>query len=178
MRWFGSLALGLLKLFWSYQMKASNPFQIPSCFAELQVRRQKRFKKTVVAVVVAASATLVILLIAGCMSQKSEASAGNKAAMELMPSKPAAPKIAAVEPKPATVLQRTSVAPQPVAPAPVKTAAPPAISKPATFYVVKPGDTLTRIAKLHGLTVKTLMAVNGLESDAIVAGAKLKLPSA
>ena len=159
-------------------MKAVNPFQIPSCFAELQVRRQKRFKKTVVAVVIAASATLVILLIAGCMSEKASASASNKAAAAPISIKPAPAKIAAAEPKPATIPQTATVAPLPVAPVALKTAAPTPVSQPATFYVVKPGDTLTRIAKLHQVTVKHIKAVNGLETDAIVAGATLKLPAA
>jgi LysM repeat protein len=45
-------------------------------------------------------------------------------------------------------------------------------------YVVKRGDTLSRIARAHGTTVKALKAANGLEGDRIDAGQKLKLPSA
>src|SRR5882724_6090341 len=44
-------------------------------------------------------------------------------------------------------------------------------------YVVKPKDTLTKIAKDHGTTLKALRAANGLKSDAIKAGQKLKVPS-
>jgi len=51
-------------------------------------------------------------------------------------------------------------------------------TKPALVYVVKPGDTLSHIAKLHGTTVKTLKAVNGLDGDMIAVGTKLKLPTA
>jgi len=51
-------------------------------------------------------------------------------------------------------------------------------SQPETFYVIKSGDTLSRIAKVHGTTVKALKAANGLESDRIVIGAKLKIPTA
>lgn len=54
----------------------------------------------------------------------------------------------------------------------------PAGSQPELIYVVKPGDTLIRIARLHRTTVKTLKAVNGLGSDTLAVGAKLKLPPA
>ena len=50
--------------------------------------------------------------------------------------------------------------------------------QPETLYVIKSGDTLIRIAKVHGITVKALKAANGLESDRIVVGAKLKIPTA
>jgi LysM repeat protein len=51
-------------------------------------------------------------------------------------------------------------------------------SQPETIYVVKSGDSLTRIAKAHGTTVKALKVANGLENDRIVVGAKLKIPTA
>jgi LysM repeat protein len=44
--------------------------------------------------------------------------------------------------------------------------------------VVKSGDTLTRIAKVHGTTVKALKSANGLENDRLIVGAKLKIPQA
>jgi LysM repeat protein len=46
------------------------------------------------------------------------------------------------------------------------------------FYVIKPGDTLTHIAKAHGTTVKALKAANSLANDRIVVGARLKIPEA
>ena len=54
----------------------------------------------------------------------------------------------------------------------------PAPSHSETVYVIKSGDTLTRIAKAHGTTVKALKAANGLASDNIVVGARLKIPEA
>ena len=42
-------------------------------------------------------------------------------------------------------------------------------------YVVKSGDTLVRIAKIHGLTVSALKSANHLKSDRIFVGEKLKL---
>jgi LysM repeat protein len=47
----------------------------------------------------------------------------------------------------------------------------------STSYTVKSGDTLARIAKNHGVSVKALKAANGLKLDAIKVGAKLRIPS-
>lgn len=44
-------------------------------------------------------------------------------------------------------------------------------------YTVKRGDTLSRIAKAHGTTVKALMLANGLTSDRIAVGKTLTVPS-
>jgi len=43
-------------------------------------------------------------------------------------------------------------------------------------YVVKSGDTLDRIARAHGTTVRAIKAANGLTSDRIVVGRSLKMP--
>lgn len=47
----------------------------------------------------------------------------------------------------------------------------------ATTYTVRKGDSLDKIARKHGVTVKQLKAANGLKSDKINAGQKLKIPS-
>jgi len=44
------------------------------------------------------------------------------------------------------------------------------------LYIVKSGDTLTRIASRNNTTVKELKALNGLVTDQIKVGQKLKLP--
>ena len=43
-------------------------------------------------------------------------------------------------------------------------------------YTVKSGDTLTRIAKKNGTTVKAIKAENNLTTDHIKVGLKLKIP--
>ena len=44
-------------------------------------------------------------------------------------------------------------------------------------YTVKSGDTLTKIAKAHGTSVKAIEAANGLSTTKIKVGQKLKIPS-
>ena len=48
----------------------------------------------------------------------------------------------------------------------------------AEVYVVKAGDTLTAIAGRHGTTVAALKELNGLKTDRINVGQRLKLPTA
>ena len=51
-------------------------------------------------------------------------------------------------------------------------------SSTASVYSVKAGETLTRIAKQHGTTVKAIRAANNLKTDRLLVGQKLKLPAA
>ena len=45
------------------------------------------------------------------------------------------------------------------------------------YYVIKSGDTLTRIAKTHGVTVSDIMAANNLsDADRIISGKVIKIP--
>jgi LysM repeat protein len=46
----------------------------------------------------------------------------------------------------------------------------------ATFYTVKPGDVLMKIAKAHNTTVKAIEALNDMKTSAIKAGQRLKVP--
>lgn len=159
-------------------MNTKNPFQIPSCFAEhLEQRRQQRFKKVVVGSASAFAALLVVLLIEGCMTEKSKTASETTPAVAKSPDALPAQQVAAVEPKPTLTVQTKPIAQPAVVPAALKTVTSPVISGPETLYVVKPGDSLTRIAKLHQTTVKNLKAVNGLNTDTIAVGAKLKLPT-
>lgn len=158
-------------------MSPSNPFQIPSCFqASQQQRRRERFKKGVITAVALLIALLVGLLIQGCVSEHAQAAANPAAPQSDADSNaPSGQSPVIVQLKPSAV---PAAAPVPAAP-PVSTASPTAVSQPAaTPYVVKRGDTLGRIAKTHGTTVKAIQIVNGLASDRIVIGEKLKMPQA
>ena len=46
-----------------------------------------------------------------------------------------------------------------------------------TTYIVKSGDTLTKIARAHHVTVKAIQAANGLSTTKISVGKKLKIPA-
>jgi LysM repeat protein len=165
--------MGFALLLGGHFVSTANPFRIPPCLerADLQMRRQKRFQKIVVLTVAAVAALLVVLLIEGCVGEHAKASAAAPAA-ESQPKKTSAS--AAVESKPISALPP---APAPAA-SPLKMSAPSTVSAPETVYVVKAGDTLTRIAKQHQTTVKAIKAVNGLNRDTIGVGMKLKLPTA
>jgi LysM repeat protein len=52
----------------------------------------------------------------------------------------------------------------------------PTPSKPSTYYVVKSGDTLSIIASRHHTSVAALKRANGLTSDMIRVGQRLKIP--
>jgi LysM repeat protein len=67
----------------------------------------------------------------------------------------------------------TPAATTPAAAAPAGVAA----AEAAKVHVVKRGDNLTKIAKLHGTTVKALRSANSLKTDRIHEGQKLKIPA-
>jgi len=145
-------------------MSATNPFQLPT-WVEInrEQRRRERFKKTVIAVIVVTTLLLVGLMIEGCKSERAALST---------PQAPASPApVVSVNPAPTA-----SVNP-PSNPAPAQKPAP-AASHSETVYVVKSGDTLTRIAKTYGTSVKAIEAANDLNGDRIVVGLKLKIPEA
>lgn len=164
-------------------MNTTNPFQIPSCLqrADVQLRRRERFRRGVVVIVAAVVALLVVLLIEGCMSEHAKTSSTTAPAVTQLPAAPAPAPAPMAAPKPA--------APAPAAPAhfAVSSALAPTVAakpvtlpaaKPGQIYVVKSGDSLSRIAKQHHTSVKALKAVNGLDTDVIAVGATLKLPAA
>ena len=73
------------------------------------------------------------------------------------------------------VSAQTPVAPPPapVAPTPAPPAPTPTPSAPASEYIIKSGDTLSKIGLLHSMTVLELKTLNGLKSDLIYVGQKL-----
>ena len=158
-------------------MNATNPFQVPACFQNShEFRRRERFKRTFVAVVSAGTLLLVGLLIEGCMSEHAKIAKATGAATDLTgPSN--LPAVAAE--------QKAVSIPQPIL-RPVMSQSATIVSKvttppaghPSMIYTVKSGDNLTRIAKLHATTVTAIKAANGLASDRIAIGTKLRMPQA
>ncbi len=80
------------------------------------------------------------------------------------------------EPKPEATSAETNDAPrpEPAKPVPPKPYAPPTGTLPL-IYTIKSGDNVGLIAQWHGVPVKDLREMNGLTSDRIKAGEKLKI---
>lgn len=78
-------------------------------------------------------------------------------------------------------LKQVLVVPAPSAPTTGSTSGGTSVAGPAVdgsvSYTVKPGDTGTRIASKHGVTWKSIRSANGLKSDVIKPGQKLKIPA-
>ena len=67
--------------------------------------------------------------------------------------------------------------PAPTASSVVPVAATTGVDTGAETYTVKSGDTLSKIAKSHGTTVKAIQSENNLTTTAIKVGQKLKIPA-
>jgi LysM repeat protein len=162
-------------------MSAQNPFQIPTCFKlDIEQRRRERFKKTVVTAVIVSVAVVIGLLIEGCVSEKSQANQEqNQATAQNTIQTPAQLAPTASQPVQGSQIS-LPVQPCPVATVPKQTAAPadPPHITGAAVYLVKSGDTLSRIAKAHHTTVKAIKAANRLDDDRLSVGEKLNLPAA
>lgn len=162
----------------------SNPFRNSAPLPSLshQARREK-LKVGLYAGIATATVLLSGILIQGCNRPPvvSDAAPEDSAGVPLVSNNNANSTNAAPAKKPDLMQAATNQpkalppAPVPVVVAPVPAAAP---GSSSSVYVVRKGDTLIRIARNHGITLKALKAANGLERDRIVAGQRLKLPSA
>lgn len=162
-------------------MNTTNPFQVPSCLqrAQFQQRRQHRLKQIVIGSIAALTTLLVFLLVEGCMSERAQSASLSAPVLLADAATSPAPAVPAPAADPASAAQPQPVTPPaPVALAPLRNTISPVIRQTAIYYVVKSGDTLTRIARLHRVPVKTIMALNNLSDDHILVGTKLKLPTA
>lgn len=158
-------------------MNASNPFQIPSCYksVDIQQRRRQRFKNEFIAGVAVMVVLLVGLLIGGCMNEQAGSASSMPKSAALAASPQGHQPFARVG-KSTSRLQTDQNATFRSAAPVLDRSASSAAGHPETLYVVKSGDTLSHIARAHGTTVKALKAANGLETDLILVGAKLKIP--
>jgi len=183
----------------------SNPFGLPrSLLAEREARRRQQFRFGVYTALVAGTVLLLGMLIQGCRSQRqspAETVAEKPVASENDNAvNPSTNLLPVPELAPESAAETNCVSPgSPSLPDNVTLLAPAAASanhaittrqssplngarKIATphnstgVYVVKSGDTLTRIAKFQGTTVKAAKTANHLKSDRIFVGEKLKLP--
>lgn len=127
------------------------------------------------------AALLVALLIEGCVSEHSKIAASTTSAGAISKLSTPANDALVADHKIRSSPQPNLTAKSPLTPpASKENAAAPAIhsATDGMIYSVKSGDTLSRIARAHGTTVKALKSANGLVSDRILVGAKLKIPEA
>lgn len=106
----------------------------------------------------------------------------NAASAVASPEVIAAPSVEPVVAAPTHTTSPLAETPATLAPAPQVAAVVPAIeAAPVTTktasYTVSKGDTLSKIARIHGMKVADLKAINGLKSDALKIGQELKIKS-
>jgi LysM repeat protein len=162
-------------------MNNPNPFVPKGSLLEQQSQRRSRLKLVVGCVVAISSLSLVALLIQGCHRENPEtqqADNNNPPAMDTnIPSIdtniPAPPSVPIA---PSNTLA-TAPVPQPPVMPPVVT---PPVEPPAagTEYTIVAGDTLAKIAKKNGVSVKAIEAANpGVDPKKLKPGKKLTIPA-
>ena len=168
-------------------MNNPNPFVPKGSLLEQQSQRRSRLKLAVFCVLAVSVTGLVAMLIQGCKRENPDQNANSNPGMETnmppldMTNAPVAdtnmaapmatsmtPATNALPPVPAPVA--------PVAPTPQATEVAPVAG---TEYVIVSGDTLAKIAKAHGVTVKALEAANpGVDPKKLKPKQKLVIPAA
>jgi len=162
-------------------VNATNPFQLPA-WSEInrEQRRRARFKKTVISIIAAIVLLLIGLLIEGCRTER-EALATPTTSPSLAQTVSATPQTtiaSGADPEPAAGSPAEPPTPSQAMPTVTKANTVPDPGRAGTVYVVKSGDTLTRIARTYGTSIQAIEAANGLTDDRILVGAKLKIPTA
>lgn len=124
---------------------------------------------------------LVLLIAAGCRAraraqEKARQAPGVAAVQTLEPGAALASESAEAEigPEPEIATEETEAV---SAPASAARAAAASERDAGGVYVVRPGDNLGAIAREHGTTVRAIKELNGLKSDFIRAGQKLRVES-
>lgn len=147
-------------------MNSPNPFVPQGSLLEQQSKRRSRVKVAVFCVLAVNVVGLMALLMQGCKREQTEAENQptidtNETAM--MNTNP--PPVEASNP--------------PVQPPPAMTPPPVAPETAGTEYVVVKGDSLWKIARKNGVTVKAIEAANpGIDPARIKVGQKLSIPAA
>jgi LysM repeat protein len=143
------------------------------------VRGKSNFFFKVVLVLTLHVVVIGILLLQGCMETNARNASTVAPAPDTAPPTDAAtpdqkPRRATDTNSPKALVNQPLSAPlQPATVAPNRLAAAPADT---TVYMVKAGDTLGRIARLHHTSPEIIMVLNDLKASTIKIGQKLKVP--
>ncbi|HUA39223.1 MAG TPA: LysM peptidoglycan-binding domain-containing protein [Candidatus Sulfopaludibacter sp.] len=146
-------------------MNSPNPFVPQGSLLELQSKRRSRLKVVVFCVLAVNVVGLMALLMQGCKREQTEAENQptidtNETAMMNTNPPPVEASNPPVQPPPAVT---PAVAPETA----------------GTEYVVVKGDSLWKIAKKNGVTVKAIEAANpGIDPGKLKVGQKLSIPGA
>jgi LysM repeat protein len=168
-------------------MNNPNPFVPKGSLLEQQSLRRSRLKIAVGCVLAVSVLGLVAMLIQGCKREAPDTTAAapqmdtNPPALDLSNSAPVDTNLtAAMPPVPSPASNSmTMPPPQPPPAALTPPPTPPEAAAGGTDYVVVSGDTLAKIAKAHGVTVKALEAANpGVEPKKLKIKQKLTIPGA
>ena len=145
-------------------MNNPNPFVPKGSLLEQQNKRHSRLKFAVFCVLAVGIVGLTAMLIQGCKREQTEENITPTVETNLSPT---------IE----TNLPQVEANNPPVQPPPM--VVPPAVTEAAaTEYVVVKGDTLAKIAKKNGVTLKALKAANpGVEPTKLRVGQKLSIPA-
>jgi LysM repeat protein len=156
-------------------MNNPNPFVPKGSLLEQQSQRRFRLKFAVGCVLVVSVTGLVAMLIGGC--KREQPPVDNNPPPVVDTSTNLTPVTDTNLPP---VVQSNTVSiPVPVPPAQVLPAPVPAVDAGSTEYVVVAGDTLAKIAKAHGVTLKALEAANpGVDPKKLKIKQKLVIPAA
>jgi LysM repeat protein len=148
-------------------MNSPNPFVPQGSLLELQSKRRSRLKVAVFCILAVGVTGLTAMLIQGCKREQNEAEnqlppiETNETANTNLPAPMEASNPPATPPPVVT---------PPVAPAPAPS---------ETEYVVIKGDSLWKIAKKNGVTLKALEEANpGVDAAKLKVGQKLTIPAA
>ena len=145
-------------------MNSPNPFVPQGSLLELQSKRRSRLKVAVFCVLVVGIAGLTAMLIQGCKREQTEAENQPPPETNVTEMNTNVPPVEASNPP----VQPPVVAQPPVAP-----------EATGTEYVVVKGDSLWKIAKKNGVTVKAIEAANpNIDPAKLKVGQKISIPAA
>lgn len=155
-------------------MTNPNPFVPKGSLLEQQSQRRSRLKLAVFCVLAVSVTGLVAMLIQGCKRENPEAGANPP------PADSGLPALDLTNAPPPETNAPVFLPPVPTNPAPVVVAPPPPppVDTGGSEYVVVAGDTLGKIAKAHGISVKALEAANpGVDPKKLKIKQKLVIPA-
>jgi len=158
-------------------MSNPNPFVPKGSLLELQSHRRSRLKLAVFCVLAVSVTGLVAMLIQGCKRTPPDDSGNNPTMTDsnTTPSDLSSNSVADTNSPAYVPPMPTNAVPAYVPPAPPPA---PEVSAASTEYVVVAGDTLAKIAKANGVSLKALEAANpGVDPKRLHVKQKLTIPA-